>query len=95
MLGDSEEEDCRDAQLGRFGDGFAQPVERELVLARHRRDLAPQVFAVIDEQRIDQVVDAEARFTDQVAKPRMAAEPSWPMKRITGGGLEGHHAIPD
>ena len=45
-----------------LGDGFAQPVERELVLARHRRDLAPQVLAVIDEQRIDQVVDGQAAF---------------------------------
>ena len=64
VLGDSEEEDRRDAQLGRFGDGFAEPVERELVLARHRRDFAPKVLAVINEQRIDQVVDGETRFTD-------------------------------
>ncbi len=49
---------------------------------------------MIDEERIDQVGNRETRFTDQVAEPRMTAEAPWPMKRITGCGLEGHHAIP-
>ena len=49
-------------QLRRFGHGFAEPVERELVLARHRRDFAPKVLAVMDEERIDQVVDGRDAF---------------------------------
>ena len=61
VLGDAEEEDRRDAQLGHLGDRLAQPVERELILARHRGDLAPQVRAVVDEQRVDQVVDGQPR----------------------------------
>ena len=84
VLRDSEQEDRRDAQLGRFGDRFAEPVERELVLAGHRRDFTPEVLAVIDEKRIDQVVDGKTRFADQVAQSRMTAEAAWPMKRITG-----------
>ena len=43
VLGDTEEDDRRDAQLGDLGEGFAQPVERKLILTRHRRDLAPEV----------------------------------------------------
>ena len=61
VLRDAEEEDRRDAQLGHLGDRLAEPVERELVLAGHRRDLPPQVLAVVDEQRIDQVVDGQPR----------------------------------
>ena len=90
VLRDAEEEDRRDAQLGHLRDRLAEPVERELVLPRHRRDLAPQVRAVVDEHRINQVVDASAALADQVAEPRMAAEPAGTMQRITRGGLEWH-----
>ena len=54
---------------------FAQPVERELILARHRGDLAPQVLAVVDEQRVDQVVHGQMVLADQLAKP------GWPRSR--------------
>ena len=70
VLGDAEEQDRRDAQLGHLGDRLAQPVERELILARHRRDLAPQVLAVIDEQRIDQVVHAPADVSRTSSRSR-------------------------
>ena len=59
VLGDAEEEDAGDAQLGHLGDRLAEPVERELVLAGHRGDLAAEVRAVVDEQGIDQVVDRQ------------------------------------
>ena len=49
---------------------------------------------MIDEQRVDQVVGRQMRFADEVAEPGMAAEPSGPMKRETGGGLKGHRATP-
>ena len=94
VLGDAEEDDRRDPQLGDLGDRLAEPVERELVLAGHRRDLAAEVVSVVDEQGIDQVVDGQLRFADQVAEPGMAAEPAGPVERIAGGGLEGHGANP-
>src|SRR6516162_6203593 len=53
VLGNAEEQYCWDAQLGGRRDGFAKPVERQLILARHRRTLSSQVFAVIHEERID------------------------------------------
>ncbi len=59
VLGDAEEDDRRDAQLGGLGDRLAQPVERELILARHRGDLATEIPAVVDEQRVDQVVHGQ------------------------------------
>ena len=49
---------------------------------------------MIDEQRIDQVVDGETGLANQVAESGMAAEAARPMQWITGGGLEGHRAIP-
>ena len=49
---------------------------------------------MIDEQGVDQVIDGQMGFANQVAKPGMAAEPAGPMQGITGGGLEGHRAIP-
>ena len=58
-----------------------QPVERELVLARHRGDLAPEVRAVVDEQRVDQVVDRQPVLADEVAEPGMAAEPAGAVER--------------
>ena len=94
MLGDTEEQDCRQAQVGRFSHRVAEPVERELVLARHRRDFAPKILAVIDEERINQVGDGEMRLGDQGAKPRMTAKAPWSMKGITGCGLKRHHAVP-
>ena len=57
-------------------------------------NLAPEVFAVIDEQRVDQIIDGQLGFANQVAKPGMAAEPAWPMQGITGGGFDCHRAIP-
>ena len=90
VRGDAEEEDRRDAQLGDLGDRLAEAVERELVLAGHRGDLAPQVRAVVDEQRVDQVVDRQPMLADQVAEPGMAAEPAGAMERVAGGGLVGH-----
>ncbi len=60
VLGDPEEDDPRDTQLGDLGDHLAEAVERELILARHRGDLAPEVLAVVDEQGIDQVVDGQS-----------------------------------
>ena len=46
----------RDTELGHQCESIAEPVERELVLARHRRDLALEVFSMIDKQGVDQVV---------------------------------------
>ena len=95
MLGDPEEDDRRDSQLGDLGDSLAEPVERELVLARHRRHFAPEVFPVVDEQRIDQVADRQAVSLDELAEPGVAAQASGAMKRITGSGLERHASIPE
>ena len=88
VLGDAEQEDRRDAQLGRLGHRLAQPVERELILPRHRRDLPPQALPVVDEQRVDQVIHGQPGLAQHLAESRMAAEPSGPVQRITGGGLE-------
>ena len=63
---DSEKQDRRHAQLGRLGEGLADPVERELVLSRHRWDLTPQVLAMIDKQRIDQVARRQDASRRQV-----------------------------
>ena len=52
----------RNAQLSRFGNGVTEPVQRELELAGHRRDFPAQVLAVINEERIDQVVSREPRL---------------------------------
>ena len=75
VLGDAEEDDRRDAQLGGLGDRLAQPVERELILARHRGDLAPEVRAVVDEQRVDQVVDGQPVLADR------SRSRGWPRSR--------------
>ena len=86
MRGDAEEEDGRDPQLGHLRDPLAQPVERVLILAGHRRDLAAQVRAVVDEHRVDQVIQPQPFLTHQVAKPRMAPEPPRSMEREAGRG---------
>ncbi len=94
VLRDAEEDDAGYTQFGDLGETFAQPVDRELILTRHRGNLAPEVSAVIDKQRVDQVERGELGFANEVAKSRMAAETAGPMQGVTGGGLYGHGAIP-
>src|SRR4030065_133147 len=59
-------------QLPGLGGGA---VERELVLAGHRLDFAPNVLAVGDEQRVDELLRREAGLPPQGAHrpPRGAA----------------------
>ena len=94
LLWDAEEEDCRNAQLGRLDYGVTKPVQGDLKLAGHRRDFPAQVLAVINEERIDQIVSGEPRFADHVPEPRVTPKAPGTMKRITSGGLEGHYAVP-
>ena len=56
MLRDPEEDDRRDTQIGNLADGLAEPVERQLILTRHRPDLTEEVRAVINEHRVDQII---------------------------------------
>ena len=88
---DAEQQHGRDAQLVHLGDRLPQPVERPLILPRHRGDLPPEVLPVVDEQRIDQVIDRQALLADEVAEPGMAAEPSGTMEQGARGGFIGHH----
>ena len=90
VLGNAEQQDRRDAQLGDLGHRLAEAIERELILPRHRRDLAPEVRAVIDEQRVNQVVHRQPMLADEVAEPGVPAEPAKAMERVAGGGLIRH-----
>src|SRR3972149_2673713 len=58
--GQAEQEDGGDAQRPQLPGLGGQHVERELVLAGHRLDLAPNVLAVGDEQRVDEPLRREA-----------------------------------
>ena len=79
VFGDAEEEDGGDLAVDDLVDDFGQAVQRELVLAGHRGDLAFEVLAVVDEEGVDEVVDGELVFPDEVAQAGVlpqAAEPS-------------------
>ena len=49
---------------------------------------------MIDEQRVNQVIDGQVGFANEVAQPGMAAEAAGPMQGVAGGGLSSHGAIP-
>ena len=49
VLRDPEKQDAGNTQLVDLGHGFTEPVEGKLVLAGHRRHLAAEVCAMIDE----------------------------------------------
>src|SRR3546814_12106692 len=56
---------------------------------RHRRHRNPRLVAGMHEDRPDQVVDAEARFRDQPARPVGPAVPAHPGRREAGGAGGG------
>ncbi len=89
--GDAEQKDAGDLEVDDLRDHLAQAVERELVLAGHRGDLALEVAAVVDEQGVDEVVDRQPMLADEVAEPGVGPESAGAPDRESGG-VERHRA---
>ena len=84
LLGQAEQDHGRDAELRDLLRLAHDLVDRELELARQRRDLAAHALARADEQRVDEVVGRQRRLAHHAAQRGRAAQAS-------GTGLgEGH-----
>ena len=53
-----------------------EPVDRELIDARHRRDRSAYVLAGDDEERVDEVGGLERRLADEVAQRCRPSQPA-------------------
>ena len=71
-LGVGKERDRRDAERSRLLRGGDDVVDREALDARHGGDRHALVAALDDEERPDQVVDAEPVLGDEAARPARA-----------------------
>ena len=75
------------AQLARLG---RELVERELVLAGHRRDLVADAAPVGDEQRVDEVARVQPRLGDEAAQGLAAAQTPEALEGGREAGRGGH-----
>ena len=76
----AEEQHAGDAQAGDLLDLGGELIDRELIAARHRPDLAPHAVAVGDEQRIDEPIDRQRRLADEPAQRLGAAQAAQALK---------------
>src|SRR6059058_4723678 len=71
---DAEQDERPDAQLAGGPDLVDEPVDAELVVARHGRDLLPDPGPGADEQRQDEVAGVETGLADHVPDERVGPQ---------------------
>src|SRR5262249_41694779 len=92
--GYAEEEDGGHSGLDDPADGVGEPIERVLILTRHRRDFAGHVAAMVEEERIDEVVHVQAMLAHHVAQARMVPQAAWSLRgKARVAGLHGPQLI--
>ena len=88
--------DAEGSELARL---CREPVDRELVDARHRCDRAADVLAGDDEERLDEIVRLERRLADEIPQRRGPPESAGPpgtrarAERFERVGMERRHAL--
>ncbi len=70
---DAEEENRLHAERRELARLAREPIDRQLLDARHRRDRVPNAVAWDDEDRMDEVGRLERRLAHEVAKRRRSA----------------------
>ena len=68
-----EEQDSRDAESAKLLRLSRQPVDRQVVLPRHRRDLFAGIAAVHDEERVDEAVGRKPGLAHEAPQSRAPA----------------------
>ena len=86
VLGNTEQQHRPDALLHRLADLFDQAVRREVVVARHRRDLVLDALPVAHEERVDEIAAASRCVSRTMS--RIAA-----VRRSRRGRASGKHQV--
>ena len=88
-VGNAEQNERLHAKLAGGADLIDQPIDAELVVARHRRDLLPNARARPDEQRQNEVANVERRLADHVADERIGPQATRADDGEAGGLHDG------